>query len=83
MWSARIGHAATTTLLLDRGANINLADNVSDSTDVSVWDCVYVIGCTCICACVYVCDRVLCSISSMEHEIRCWWKSKKEIQGTM
>jgi hypothetical protein len=69
MWSARTGHTATTTLLLDRGANVNLADNVSDSTDVPVWYCVSVFVCTCICACVCVCDLVLRSISSIEHEI--------------
>ena len=30
MRSVRIGHIATTTLLLDKGANVDLADNVSD-----------------------------------------------------
>ena len=31
MWASRIGQAHTTELLLNKGADVNMADNVSDS----------------------------------------------------
>jgi hypothetical protein len=47
MWSVQNGHAGTTTMLLDAGANINLADEVSKNNTVSDWVsvnvCVYLL----------------------------------------
>jgi hypothetical protein len=42
MWSVQNGHTANTTLLLDKGANVNLADEVSESNTVSDRVSVYV-----------------------------------------
>jgi hypothetical protein len=49
MWSVRNRHTATTTLLLDTGANVNLADKVSKNNTVSDRVSVY----DCVCVCVY------------------------------
>ena len=49
MWSVRNGHTANTMLLLDRGANVDLADEVRKNDTVSDRDSVNV------CVCFYVC----------------------------
>ena len=36
MWSSRIGHTAITKLLLERGANIDLADKVAKDIEVPI-----------------------------------------------
>ena len=46
MWSVQNGHTGTTTLLLDRGANVNLADEVSKNSTVS--DRVSIDACYCV-----------------------------------
>ena len=36
MWSTRIGHIATTKFLLEKGANIDLANKVAKDISVSI-----------------------------------------------
>ena len=46
MWSVQNGHTVITRLLLDRGANVNLADEVNKNSTIS--DRVSVNVCFCV-----------------------------------